>query len=851
MGLIQCFENTCLNNSEMITFPNDRKINEEEPKAIQELPSNTNNNNHHQLFKIESQNPSDKFDNIMEKKEKIEKEKRIEKEKFKKQIIEQFLKEKQEELEKQKKEEWDKFNKEKQEQWKKFNQEKEEEIAKIKKESQERIKDFEKFKNDEVEKFEQEKQKQWDKFEKEKQKKLEIFNNKKKEEMDKIEKENQQIQEKAKNVEKQKMDLEKNKKEFQIKKNNFEKEKEQFKSKEKQFNEKNEKFNKREEEIIQKENKINKAEDDLKIKENDFNKRNIVFLKKNEEILKTKEEIKKAKDEFQLKEKELNDKNKSLENKKKILDELENNLKKEKENIKLLQNELEEKKNSIRQAETLNEENIKLTNKLKKEKEENEKQKEQNNKIKKENEKFKKEKEKYFEDKEANIKIRENAIVKKEQKLLEKENEINNKENRINNKEKEINNKEDIVNNKEKSIKIKEIEINKKIYDYELKRKQDEDEYNKKNQQLIIKEKDLIRREDSIIWSKKPILVGLNNIGATCYMNATLQCLSNTKKLTEYFLKTYKDNSNNVMANEYHKVLSNLWRRENHNKAYSPNSFKETLSQENPLFAGIQANDSKDLINFLIERFHQELNIIKKNPNNNITMTQEDQTNEQMMLQLFLNEFAQNFNSPISNLFYGILETKSQCQGCKVIKFNFQIYSFLEFPLQQVNQFCFNNGKRPLYTIDGKNPDVNLYECFDYNGKVDLMSGDNQMYCNICNKLNNSLYASSIYSLPIYLIINLNRGKGAVYECKVNFPEQLNLYNYASFKDGYTVYGLYAVICHLGPSSMSGHFVAYCRNRIDNKWYLYNDGIVTSCTRPQQYKDGMPYILFYKALTIE
>ena len=47
---------------------------------------------------------------------------------------------------------------------------------------------------------------------------------------------------------------------------------------------------------------------------------------------------------------------------------------------------------------------------------------------------------------------------------------------------------------------------------------------------------------------------------------------------------------------------------------------------------------------------------------------------------------------------------------------------------------------------------------------------------------------------------------------------------------------------------MSGHFVAYCRNRIDNKWYLYNDGVVTLCTRPQQYNDGMPYILFYKEL---
>jgi ubiquitin C-terminal hydrolase len=79
------------------------------------------------------------------------------------------------------------------------------------------------------------------------------------------------------------------------------------------------------------------------------------------------------------------------------------------------------------------------------------------------------------------------------------------------------------------------------------------------------------------------------------------------------------------------------------------------------------------------------------------------------------------------------------------------------------------------------------------------------------------------------------------------FPEQLNIKEFATFKLGITVYELYAVICHLGPSSMSGHFVAYCKNSIDNKWYLYNDAIVNLCSRAQQYNDGMPYILFYKA----
>ena len=413
-------------------------------------------------------------------------------------------------------------------------------------------------------------------------------------------------------------------------------------------------------------------------------------------------------------------------------------------------------------------------------------------------------------------------LLKNQIKIYEQEkSQFNIKNNELIEKEKEIKNREIQLNLRGNKIKEKEKELKRR--EYELQKK--ENKY-------------------------KIVLIGLNNIGATCYMNATLQCLSNSKKLTEYFLEQFKKDTNKIMTNEYYEVLKNLWNVESKEKAYSPNSFKEVLSKENPLFAGVAANDSKDLINFLLERFHQELNVVS-NLNNiliNTNINQPDQTNEQLMLKLFLDEFKEKFNSIISTLFYGILETKSQCQGCNVIKFNFQVYSFLEFPLEQVNQYFFNKGKRPLLTAEGKNPDVDLYECFEYNGKIDLMTGENQMFCNQCNKLCNAYYSTILYSGSNYLIINLNRGKGAVYECNVIFPEQLNLFNFFTFKQGITVYELYAVICHLGPSSMSGHFVAYCRNRIDNKWYLYNDAIVSLCTKPQQYTDGMPYILFYKAL---
>ena len=437
---------------------------------------------------------------------------------------------------------------------------------------------------------------------------------------------------------------------------------------------------------------------------------------------------------------------------------------------------------------------------------------------------------------------------KKKINLRKKLEELKKREEDLKNEEKIIQEKENKFKEfKEKHSKEKlEFDEKKKLFNIEKGEK--EKSLNKREKELKQREEKLKIEEEKYTRKNKPILIGLNNIGATCYMNASLQCLSNTKKLTEYFLTNYEDNRNKIMSHQYYKLIKHLWNEENNNISYSPNSFKEVLSKENPLFAGIAANDAKDLINFLIERLHQELNIALKN-NSVDNYNQIDQTNEAAVFNDFTKDFNTNFNSPISRCFYGILETKSQCQGCKIIKYNFQVYSFLEFPLQQVNQYYFNNGKRPLLTNDGKNPDVDLYECFEYNRKIDLMTGDNQMYCNICNKLYDATYVTYLYSTPNYLILNLNRGKGAVYECKVNFPEKLNIFNFVTSKQATTAYELYAVICHLGPSSMDGHFVAYCRNRLDNKWYLYNDGFVTLCTRKDQYTDGMPYILFYRVLT--
>ena len=447
-----------------------------------------------------------------------------------------------------------------------------------------------------------------------------------------------------------------------------------------------------------------------------------------------------------------------------------------------------------------------------------------------------------------------------QRKKKEKNNNKDIKRNNIKNPNKE---KNIISNNFDELQTIKEKEYNNKFdKSDEFDNESTKDMKNTKtpDKNFIEYEKNIIT-DDKINMSKASneeettIIRGLDNIGATCYMNATLQSLSNTSALADYFLNDYKPNENDdskKLSNAFYTLLKHLWKKNAKTKSFSPNKFKTVLSEENPLFSGVAANDSKDLLNFLLERLHKELNkkkIENENINNDDPDTERAQLSEEVMKNIFIKNFTKNYRSIISDNFYFAMETKVKCFGCNLIKYNFQVCPFIEFPLEEVNKYCYSKGKLScLVNYDGSNPDVNIYNCFEYYSKIDLMSGENQMYCNICQKNWDSHYQNILYVLPKYLIINLNRGKNAAYKCNVIFPELLDLTNYVIYKDMNTKFELYAVICHIGPSSMSGHFVAYCRNRMDQKWYLYNDAIVTLCQQSNEYQNKMPYILFYRSL---
>ena len=260
----------------------------------------------------------------------------------------------------------------------------------------------------------------------------------------------------------------------------------------------------------------------------------------------------------------------------------------------------------------------------------------------------------------------------------------------------------------------------------------------------------------------------------------------------------------------------------------------------NPLFVGISANDAKDLVNFIIMQLHEELNKAKKDSNNNDIII--DQKNPQMVLYYFVENFKANNQSLISDIFYAMNCTITTCGICGTTLYNYQIYFFLVFPLEEVRKFKLQNGQF------NNNNEVSIYDCFNYDCKINYMVGSNKMYCNYCKNNNDSQTRTILMTGPDILILLLNRGKGIQFNVKIIFEEFLDLNNYITYKNTGYKYKLIGVITHIGENGMGGHFIAYCREPGTNNWSKYNDAIVTDV---KDFKKDIidfanPYLLFYQ-----
>lgn len=168
--------------------------------------------------------------------------------------------------------------------------------------------------------------------------------------------------------------------------------------------------------------------------------------------------------------------------------------------------------------------------------------------------------------------------------------------------------------------------------------------------------------------SKKGV-VGIRNIGNTCYMNSVLQCLSNTKSLTEYVLDE-ADGADGKLIRVYRDLLSRIWSG-NDGHPVDTTAFKSAFQRLSPRFVGYDQQDAQEFLRLLLDKLHMDINRVKVKPR---SVPELDETLKDNALAAdFWQRYLATDNSAVVDLFAGQLKSTLECSVCGHKSITFEV----------------------------------------------------------------------------------------------------------------------------------------------------------------------------------
>ena len=303
----------------------------------------------------------------------------------------------------------------------------------------------------------------------------------------------------------------------------------------------------------------------------------------------------------------------------------------------------------------------------------------------------------------------------------------------------------------------------------------------------------------------KKALVGLINLGATCFMNASLQILNNINKFSDYLCSIDLDCNQYPISNGLKNIFINL--RNPNNKSYKPLDFTNLIGKFNSKFSKNEPNDSRQLIQILLNSIHKELNN-NKNKNYQENDYENNKKTWKEKLEYEKNNFLNENKSIIVDLFYGIEATETYCYNCKETYYEFNHFNILTLPLLQK----YNNSITINNMLDDYSRDIQL-------------TGNNKNYCLFCEGDYDAYCRNTFYEMPEILIIHPGReNKGLKFNIRIDFEENIKIKLSDNLKREIS-YNLLGIIYHLGGIGYNGHNIAICK--IGENWYEFNDSNVS------------------------
>jgi ubiquitin C-terminal hydrolase len=270
--------------------------------------------------------------------------------------------------------------------------------------------------------------------------------------------------------------------------------------------------------------------------------------------------------------------------------------------------------------------------------------------------------------------------------------------------------------------------------------------------------------EDPDETSEKIVLklVGLDNLGNTCYMNTALEGLIHCRKFISVLLKeksiftNQKDSITKLFYELLQKILS---KNDNFKSSVEPSDIKRLFGNKHSNFSGYLQHDTQEFLRVFLEDISQEMNRVSVMPK--YKELDSSSRDKEELNKDFDKLFNKREDSVVIDTFYGQVVNIFLCTDCKYESYSFE--KFLDIPL--------------LLEGDGVSK-LKLSDCLEEYFKNDRFFWDTPCENKKCLKKVTHEKFTRLTILPDVLILSLQRYNGRNKKknmSPIEFSENLDL----------------------------------------------------------------------------